>query len=92
MKSKPDDAIVGLAVVAVAALLVWYALGLKILLWVFGLFLFGTVVLHLWSSKSIALRFLAVVLMPAVLLIYLIPKKSKHGVQSGDAPDVGENQ
>ena len=82
VESKPNDAFIGLAVVAFAASVIWYALGLKVVLWVLWIFLFGAVVLHLWSSKSVTARVLAVVLMPAVLLVYLIPKSTKRGIHA----------
>jgi hypothetical protein len=83
VRSKPYDALIGLAVVAAAAFVIWYILGIWTVIWVFGLLLYGIVILNLWSSKSIAAKALAIVLMPAILLVYLVPKSTRRVIQSG---------
>ncbi|XHS77839.1 hypothetical protein ACFJGW_19295 [Burkholderiaceae bacterium UC74_6] len=90
MKSKPNDALVGLLVVTALVLMTWCTLGFRTLLWLISLFLFGALILYLWSSKSVGVRMLAVVLMPAILLVYLIPKDTRRAMQDGATDRSGD--
>ncbi len=81
MTSKPYDPLIGLAVAAAAAFFIWYVLGVWTVVWVFGLLLYGIVILKLWFSNSVAAKVLSVVLMPAILLIYLVPRRTKRAIQ-----------
>lgn len=76
MERTPNDGLIGLAVVAAAGLVIWNVFGLSVLLWIFSLLLWGIAVLKLWSSKFVAAKVLAVILMPAILLVYLTPKNT----------------
>ncbi len=77
MKTQQLDVLIGLMVVAFGALLIWLAFGLPALMWVVMACVLGSLVLYLWSRESRWARGLAILLMPAILLTYLVPKNTR---------------
>ena len=82
MKLEDDshDVAIGAAVVTLLAALIGWAAGLHGLIYVAVLVPFGALVLFLWTRPSRWARALAIVLMPGILLIYLLPQKTRHAI------------
>jgi apolipoprotein N-acyltransferase len=64
-----------------AALSVGVGLGPHVLLWIFGIVLYGSCVLYLWSRRARAAKLAAVFLMPVILLVYLAPKNTRQAIR-----------
>lgn len=83
MKLEDDshDVAIGAAVIALLAAAVGWAAGLHALVYVAILVPFGALVLYLWTRPSRWARALAIVLMPGILLIYLLPQRTRLAME-----------
>lgn len=78
MKTDRFDGVLGFAVLLVLALLVYEA-GVA---WGLGLFARRALALFLWEKSSRTANVLAVVLVPAVLLAYLLPRNLRRAIKN----------
>jgi hypothetical protein len=81
MKMLSLEFVIGLNLVILIAVVTFIARGFDGVLYVAMLWGVGCLVLFLWEKKSRAAKVLAVILMPAVLLTYLLPRKLKRAIQ-----------
>jgi hypothetical protein len=81
MKPVRLDGALGLAVVSTFALVVYEAGGAGGVLQVAVLFAGGALALFLWNRSSRTANVVAVVLAPAILLTYLMPKNLRRAIK-----------
>lgn len=81
MKMLSLEFVIGLNLVLLIAVVTFIARGLDGVLYVAMLWGVGCLVLFLWEKNSRAAKVLAVILMPALLLTYLLPRKLKRAIQ-----------
>jgi hypothetical protein len=84
MKRDPNDVTIGLAVLAVAVSLSLMAGGIPALLYGGGFVVFGVIVLVLLNRRSEGARFMATMIMPAVLLGKLLPKDMREQLRRSE--------
>jgi apolipoprotein N-acyltransferase len=84
MKTASSDIALGVGVVLLIALVAYSAGGVGGVLHVAILWAGAGLALFLWKKESRAANVLAVILAPAILLTYLLPRKLKRAIQSLD--------
>ena len=80
MKPESVDTFIGLFIVVVCGLGIEFTLGLKAFMYIIEIVLYGIIILHLWECSSPGAKFLAALLMPAILLTYLMPRNIRHTI------------
>jgi hypothetical protein len=80
MKKKSSDLALGIAIIFGTALLCWWLDVERRALIALMYVILGAGVLYFWNNGSRALKVLAVALLPAILLRYLLPKKIRSEI------------
>lgn len=87
MRTVRFDGVLGLAVVSAFAFIVHEAGGAEGLLRLAVLFASGALALVLWKRPSRTANVVAVVLAPAILLTYLLPKNLRRAIKDLEKPN-----
>lgn len=82
MKTPSSDIALGVGVVLLIALVAYSAGGVDGVLHVAMLWAAAGLALFLWKKESRAATVLAVILVPAILLTYLLPRKHRRAIRS----------
>ncbi len=82
MKMGPYDQVLGISVALLIALAMWGAGGASGLAYFIWLCVMARLALTLWAQQSHASRVLAAILLPAVLLTCLLPRRLKRAIRA----------